>query len=134
MIWRELVINYRPNAQELAFALAEIFKIDKERIDITDALENAKSDSSVICVISGLSGYFCSMLSFYLDFTIDNEMLIVAQISAILNCEVLISNDNNVNPYSMLLVNQEGKLGEVKVDPDKLDEDEEYEIINYRRC
>lgn len=131
MIWRDIIINCRPENVEIVSALAKIFDIREDKIDVIDAIENSQSNQSVICVLFELFGHFCLMLSFYLDFKVDNEILLIAQICDELNCEALITNDNTENPYSMFLVDGEGKSCEVSIDPDKLDEYEEYKITNY---
>ncbi len=129
MIWRDMVINCRPEKVKIISALAKVFDIREDKIDVTDAIENAKFDRSIICVLFELSGHFRLMLSFYLDLKVDNDISLVAQICNELGCEALITNDNTEDPYSMFLVDGEGKSCEVNLDLDRLDEYEEYEII-----
>jgi hypothetical protein len=129
MIWRDLVLSCHPGVEKLVSTLAEVFNLEENAIHVTIALEDAKSDVSVICVRSELSGQFCLLLSFYVSFSIDDEIAILTAICEKLSCQILISNDDTLNPYSMLLINPEGILYEVKINPDKLEQQEEYEVV-----
>ena len=130
MIWRDLIINYEPCDRELISVFSHVFDVDETQIEIIDSLENASFDVAVICVLTMLPGLFCTMLSFYLDFTLDDEIFVISQICKQLKCNALISDDSTFNPYSMILVNSEGNLTKVEVNPNKLDEAEEYKVLN----
>lgn len=71
------------------------------------------------------------MRSIYLD---DSQLaqldpkLIIKQFCCILHCKCLISDDS-VNPFTMLLVQESKDIQPVALDPQRLDGNEEYIII-----
>jgi hypothetical protein len=129
MIWRDVIINRNINNSTLMEVLAKVFNLTKFDIDIADSLEGCHKNKSVICILTELSGSFCLMLTFYLTIDLEDENAVITELCRQLNCEVLISNDESNNPYSMILIDKNGVFQEVEVDSDKLDDYEEYELL-----
>ena len=54
--------------------------------------------------------------------------LIIRQFCCILHCKCLMS-DSSVNPFTMLLVQESKDIQTVSLNPDRLDENEEYILM-----
>lgn len=129
MIWRDVIISLSPPDTILANALAEVFDVEREQINIITSVEKIEPQYLVNCVISPLSGDFSLLLSFYLGFEISGDLEIFSKISSAFFCSALVSNDESLDPYSMLLIDQSIEPRIVNIDPVQLDECEQYVIV-----
>lgn len=128
MIWLDVVISLLPPKTGLIRTLAEVLDVAYEQVNIVDLVEDISAEYSVNCIISKVPGTFPWLLSFYLDFAVDDDLSTVSKLCAAFSCEALISNDENLDPYSMVLVNQSMEARIVNIDPERLEEDESYVI------
>jgi hypothetical protein len=131
MIWRDIAIDRKVTRVELLSALMNIFKSKKEDISMVNELEDSEQ-KPLICVLTEMTGDFCLMLSFYLNSIPVDEFSLITSFCKELNCKALISNDDSNNPYSMILADAEGTLDEVELDPEKLDDYEEYKVLKIK--
>ena len=129
MIWRDIILSQKLDKNRLVNALASVFPAQDKEICVADEIEHVEGNYKVICIFSELSGYYCSMLSFYLEFTLPDEIESIVKICQHLDCEALISDDENINPYAMILLSKDRVIRKVKIDPKKLDYYEKYEIL-----
>jgi hypothetical protein len=74
MIWRDIAINYSPDSKELSSVLSEIFLINEDETNIAADIEKVNPKMPLRCVSSSLSGKYSTLLCFYLDFVVDNEI------------------------------------------------------------
>ncbi|NEO83586.1 MAG: hypothetical protein F6J87_04900 [Spirulina sp. SIO3F2] len=128
MIWRDVILSLLPPKTGLSRTLAEVFDVAYEQVDVVDLVKDISVEYSVNCIVSKVSGTFPWLLSFYLDFEVNDDLSIVVRLCAAFSCEALISNDENLDPYPMVLVNQSMEARIVNIDLERLEEDEAYVV------
>jgi hypothetical protein len=126
MVWQDIFISKEPKKNEVANALASVFKIPIENILIVRSIDDIQVDDNVkiLCETYIVEADYKIKLSIYIrddSLVPKNDLETIARLCEELNCEVLIS-DYSVNPYTML------HIGRITVDIDKYDEAEEYEM------
>jgi hypothetical protein len=113
--------------------VSQVFFISPAGVLVVDDItESAVSED--ICIITEkmpVKGDFLLKLSIYLlDSKLErfNFKAIARKFCSILSCQCLISDDS-VNPYSMFLVKESKDIQLVYLEPEQLDENEEYIIL-----
>jgi hypothetical protein len=124
------------DAQEIQAAVSHLFGILPNVVlvvnDLEELLEETVPDRRVMCHVSHLpSGAFRTVLSFHEgEFSALPRLETVKRLCVILRCDCLISDDT-LNPYAMVLVDRQGESVLILLDPDRLDEQNEYVIRSY---
>ncbi|NES18239.1 MAG: hypothetical protein F6K41_04740 [Symploca sp. SIO3E6] len=131
MIW-EMLIDRHLTANEVVTTVSKLLLIPVADILVIDDITSVRVDlkTKVVCENTAIGGDFPMMLSIYLRDPNLGELDIKAstgQFSGMLRCKCLIS-DESVNPYSWLLIQGTTDCQIVYLDPDKLDENEEYVV------
>ncbi|NET57174.1 MAG: hypothetical protein F6K47_13730 [Symploca sp. SIO2E6] len=129
MIW-EMLIDRNLTADEIATTISDLLLIPLADILVVDDITSVNIDlkTKVVCENTAIGGDFSMMLSIYLRDPNLGKLDIKAstgQFSSMLRCKCLIS-DESANPYSWLLIQGTTDCQIVYLDPDKLDENEEY--------
>jgi hypothetical protein len=137
MIWEEILIAGKVAAADVIPSVASIFSVNIESVLVVGSIAAENIDNSKPIVIESITigGDFPTKLSFYIDeekILVDkvNKLDSVIALCRILNHKILIS-DNDVNPYSMNLVDIDGSVKKVFLDVDKLDDHGNYVISKF---
>jgi hypothetical protein len=133
MSWHDLLIDRNLSKDEVLAAMSQVFSVSPTDVLVVDDIAEAEVSEHIrlLCERMPVQGDFSMKLSIYVR---DSELeqldpkLIIRQFCCILHCQCLIS-DSSVNPYLMLLVQESGDIQPVSLNPDRLDENEEYIII-----
>lgn len=131
MIWREIFLNKNRNKEDIIKAFSNIFDVDINEINLIDNISGFRSNDALTCVVNILLGDFYLRLDCFTSFKIENEFNVISQLSTIINCGILISNDNDEdkdNPYSFILFESSGQIKRVEVEARLLDEHDELKI------
>jgi hypothetical protein len=131
MLWSEILINKQIAEDRITQILAAVFNIPESEIVFTADVITLDADATRQLVVeqTSLDGEFPSRLSLYLfeESLVDTEpMAIAQQLSRNLACQCLMSDDD-INPYSWLLVDA-GNVQKVMLDADALDDNDEFII------
>lgn len=129
LIWRDVVLSLVPPKATLVHTLAAIFAVEPSQVNLVAEVGAIASNYAVNCVLSQLPGEFPWLLSFYLGFEVEDDLAIVAQLCTAFACRALISNDENLDPCSMVLVEASRVIQVVSVDPGRLEKDEAYLLL-----
>jgi hypothetical protein len=137
MIWEEILIAGKVAAADVISSVASIFSVNIESVLVIGSIAAENIDNSKPIVIESITigGDFPTKLSFYIDeekILVDkmNKLDSVIALCRILNHKILISDDD-VNPYSMNLVDIDGSVKKVFLDVDKLDDHGNYAISKF---
>jgi hypothetical protein len=137
MIWEEILIAGKVAAADVISSVASIFSVNIESVLVVGSIAAENIDNSKPIVIESITigGDFPTKLSFYIDeekILVDkvNKLDSVIALCRILNHKILISDDD-VNPYSMNLVDIDGSVKKVFLDVDKLDDHGNYAISKF---
>lgn len=133
MIWNEFLVDRNLSKDELEATISQVFSVSPREILVVNDIAEAKVDKNIriICERLPLRGDFLMRLSIYLH---DSQLkqldpkLVIKQFCCILHCKCLISDDS-VNPFTMLLVQESKDIQPVALDPEKLEENQEYIMI-----
>ena len=132
MIWQDIVIERRVSESELSSALADAFNINTVNIVINKSVGDVvKSvDKAILCDIHNHDFGYCITVAIYLFIIFDRnaDTILLQKISNILQTSILIS-DESPSYYSMTKVDPLGKISQVNIDPDRLDNFDEYHVI-----
>lgn len=132
MIWNDFLIDRNLSNDEVVATISQVFSVSPADVLVVDDIAEADVSESIrlLCERMSVQGDFSIRLSIYLrDSKLELEPnSIIRQFCGMLHCKCLIS-DSSVNPYSMLLVQESEDIQPVALDPERLDENEEYIII-----
>jgi hypothetical protein len=137
MIWDEILICKEILDADIQSATAEIFSIDIQSIVVVSDISNENIDSNKPIIIENkkLGGDFPMRVAFYIKEK-DVSILDIDRLQSILflcrrlDCQILIS-DEDVNPYSMDLLDSSGSVTKVFLDVTKLDDEGEFTIKSF---
>jgi hypothetical protein len=135
MIWDEILISKEILDVNIQSAAAEIFSIDIQSVVVVSSISDEDIDSSKPIIIenSRLGGDFPTRIVFYIKEK-DVSIAGIDKLNSILflcrklDCQILIS-DEDVNPYSMILVDSSALAIKVFLDVNKLDNERQFVII-----
>lgn len=131
----EILINRHLNLTEIKAKICEIYSIDPSEVLIVDDI--AKADTPkifpVLCHVQELDGDFKQMISIYPDRSLSPLWTheVSGSFCEFFKCECLVSDDDEIDPYSMILIKGVNNYQKVYLSPDYLDEDK-YVIGGYR--
>jgi hypothetical protein len=134
MIWNEILISKEILDVDIRSAAAEIFSIDIQSIVVVGSISDGGIDNSKPIVIenSRLGGDFPTRIVFYIEEK-DVSIVDIDKLNSIvflcrkLDCQILIS-DEDVNPYSMILIDSSASVAKVFLDVNKLDDEGQFVI------
>lgn len=130
MIWLDMILNLSISDSELSKKIALLFSLQIENIKIIHSIEELGDDDAT-CLRSDLpEGDFNTMLTFYTSFAIEDSMVKVKNFSSFLGTTILVADDADPNPYSMILIAPGDKMSRVEVHPEKMDEENAYVITS----
>lgn len=132
MIWREIFLSKNADKSKLSEAFCNVLNINVDKINLIDNLVDFGSNYNLTCVIEKIPGDFCLKLDCYSSFEIKNEIDVISNLCKIVNCQALITNDEQSyqdNIYSFILFKQSGQTKIVEVDSELLEENNELKII-----
>jgi hypothetical protein len=133
MFSNDLLVDLDLTNYELVAAISQIFSVSPADILVVDDITEVEVSKHIrlVCERMLVQGDFSMRLCIYLHDSklkqLDSK-LTIKQFCGILHCQCLIS-DSSVNPYTRLLVRESGKIQPVALDPERLNENEEYIII-----
>lgn len=111
----------------IAQAVADAFSVDPSGVRISDRIEDIAIDP-VFCLKAPLPGAtFNFQLSIYVAEGVEASEDSPTAISRTLHRNLLTSNDESSDPYSMLLVQPDGRKQVVQVNPNELDQKGAYQ-------
>lgn len=133
MSWHDLLINRNLSNDEVVAAISQVFSVSPADVLVVDDIAEAEVRKHIrlLCERMPVQGDFSMKLSIYVrDSKLEQlePKSTVRQFCGVLYCKCLIS-DSSVNPFSMLLVQESEDIQPVALDPERLDENEEYIII-----
>jgi hypothetical protein len=134
MIWNEILVSKEILDADIQSAAAEMFLTDTQSIMVVRSIADDNIDSSkpIIIESSKLGGDFPTRLVFYVEgkaVSIENidKLDSIVFLCRRLDCQILVS-DEDVNPYSMNLVESNASITKVFLDVAKLDDDGQFVI------
>jgi hypothetical protein len=142
MIWEEILIDRNITSTEISSTVAEVFSVDIHSIVVVEDISDPSVDNSkplaqplvprIVIESTDIGGDFYRKLTFYISeqevsFNVIDKIDRIAHMCHKLDCKALIS-DEDVNPYSMNLVNTDGSIEKIFLDVDKLDDDGQFTI------
>jgi hypothetical protein len=134
-MWTDLFLDRVVDDDVLAQGLARLFGVSPTDVGIVDDIGEASAESVRSLPIrverAPEAGDFPLRVSVYLDYVLQprversaDEETAIARLCALWQCSCLFSDDD-VNPYSWLLMRSTGLLEAVTVDGDRLDDQDE---------
>ena len=133
MSWHDLLINRSFSNDEVVTAISQVFSVSPAYVLIVDDIAEAEVSEHirVLCECLPAQGDFSMKLFIYVCDSklaqLDPE-LGIKQFCCILHCKCLMS-DSSVNPFTLLLVQESGDIQPVSLNPEQLDENEEYILM-----
>ena len=133
MMWNDLLIDRDISKDEVVTAISQVFSVSPANVLVVDDIAEAEVSEHIrlLCERMPVQGGFSMKLSIYIrDSKLEqlDPKSTIRQFCGVLHCKCLIS-DSSVNPFSMLLVQESEDIQPVALDPERLDENEEYIII-----
>lgn len=133
MFWNDLLVDRNLSNYELVTAISQIFNVLSAEVLVVDDIAEAEvsEDVRLLCERTPVQGDFSMKVFIYLY---DSELKqldsvsTVKQLCTMLHCKCLMSDDS-INPYSMLLLQESENTQTAFLDPEKLDEYEEYIMV-----
>lgn len=109
------------------YAVARAFNIESSRVKLelsADSTSSIDDNIQALCYLYDKGGDYVQLLSIFIrDETLKcNDQKLAQAISAILNMACLISDDD-IDPFTMIMVLPDGTFKNVNLNPDDLDED-----------
>lgn len=126
MIWNDIILDIELTNKALSNRLANSFKLNIKQVIVSEAIENVDEFLTVTCIRNNIEGDFNTLLNLYLNFQPDDTVYCLKELSKNLHTDILTSNELTTDPYSMLLVKEDGKIKKVRLISDKLDNTDEY--------
>lgn len=137
MIWEEILVNGKLADTDVISSTANMFSVNIQSVLVVENISTENIDNSKPIVVENttIGGDFPTKLSFYIDeeklsISKMDKLDSVINLCRILNHKILIS-DNDINPYSMSLVDVDGSVKKVFLDVDKLDDHGEYIVSKF---
>ena len=129
MNWQDFVIERGVEPADLAAEVAKAFGVEAGDVYVVESIENAPAGAPVIVETTPVAGDFQCLLSFYVEEKLaDKDPLEVARrLCSALKTQVLLP-DSSPNPYGMILIDHGLMARLVTLDPDSLDNREEYRL------
>lgn len=132
MFSNDILVDLDLTNYEVVAAISQIFSVSPADILVVDDITEADVTKHIclVCEHMPVQGDFSMRLCIYVhDSKLEQlDSNTIKQFCSILHCQCLIL-DSSVNPYTLLLVRESGKIQPVAVDPERLNENEEYIII-----
>ncbi len=133
MIWNDLLVDRNLSKDEIEATISQVFSVSPTDVLVVDDIAETEVSEHirVLCECLPARGDFLMKLFIYVrDSKLAqlNPELIIKQFCCILHCKCLISDDS-VNPFTMLLVQESKDIQPVALAPEKLEENEEYIMI-----
>ena len=133
MIWEDVILDREVVDGELAETLSQLLQVDPQRVLVVDEVAEANpgKDTVLICEKGPVSGDFRLLLSLYVldeSFVPRDRASFFVSLSSNLECRCLVADNSDVDPYVMLLVEPGGSLRRVSLDPERLDQHDEYAL------
>ena len=136
MIWRDILIDRRPNDAELRQSLAQVFQIDPTKVglfgDYRELLQPMPDTIRLLCERLPVSGEFIMKLGVMPVHPVQeaftrgsNDLTLLSALCRILATRGLI-DDGSHNPYAFLLLGPDGSVSNAALDAQRLDMDDEY--------
>lgn len=131
----EILISRYLNLTEIKTKICEIYSIDPSEVLIVDDIAQAATPKifPVLCHVQKLDGDFKQMISIYPDRSLiprwSYELL--GSFCEFFQCEGLVSDDEDINPYAMILIKGVNNYHKVYLSLKDLDE-QRYVIGRYR--
>lgn len=129
----DFLIDRNLSEDELKATISQLFSVSPIDVLVINDIAEAKADKNIriICERLPVKGDFLTRVCIYLN---DSKLAkpisesTIKEFCTILHCNCLISDDS-VNPYSMLLVQESEDIQLISLDPERLNRDEEYIMI-----
>lgn len=129
MIWQDLLLEQKISWPLLRTALANALAARAELVSVVSSVENDTSNSPIVAEVGEAQGQFRMRLSLYLrDYPVPPMSEAMSKLASLLDTRILVSDDSP-NPYSMILIAAGCAPRKVALDVDRLDQHEEYCIV-----
>jgi hypothetical protein len=135
-MWTDLMLDHVLDDGMLADGFAQIFEQSPADVGVVDAILLASSIVPILVERRDLGGDFPLGVSVYLCPELQrrvsdpfDEQIAIARLCALWHCRCLFSDDD-LNPYSWLLMHPSGLLEAVTVDAERLDHKDEFVIAS----
>jgi len=131
MMWHDILIERVVADGELRTALAAAFGIDDTEVQIVSTLEDFTDKGMLTAHRRETKGDFRLAVGIHVEPSLQSAIVVevIRRFCGSLRTRVLIS-DASVNPYSMRLVTPVGDVTPVFLDPESLDDREEYRLMD----
>lgn len=133
MIWRDIFLDKNISNRTIINAFSLVFNIDAHQINLINNITEFKNNYLLTCIIYRNPGNFPLQLDCYVNFEIKNEFNTISHLCKILDCQILITNDEygyEYDPWSFILFKTSGQIKRVTVDSELLDQDNNLKILN----
>lgn len=137
MSWQDIFFDRAINIDEMSKTLSKVFEVAEQHILVTETYPLAENmlqspQPVIICWLSFIGGDFPCRADIYLEKLLlpKVEYQTEATICEMLNCRALVSDDE-LNPYSWILIYKKDRYQKVYVDYDKLDANQQFTIVRY---
>ncbi len=131
MFWQDLLLDRVVDSTTLGAAVARLMGLEPKQVLVTPSIADAAWPANVKVVVEATRrpGEFLYRLSIFLyDSALEaSPEDFVRGLCTEIQVRCLMSDDS-ANPYSMLLVDDSGELRQVWLDPERLDDHDEYVI------
>jgi hypothetical protein len=139
-MWTDLMLDRVVDDRVIVDGMAYVFGVRTGEVALIDDIEGLDDNPPIIITHTRLSGDFPLQLSIYLRYSEleqrvcdpEDEQTVIARLCAEWRCSALFSDDD-LNPYRWLLMSQTGRLAEVTVDADRLDDQDAFVITRVDR-
>ena len=139
MIYTDILVNSDIAELTMKNILAQVFHTSEEKVKIIYDIEEFPElgHYKVICQKQFIKGSFFLLLGLYLYENLEEhppeELKIIEKFAKLAKADCLMDSqidDGEVsNPYAFLLVKKDGTKKEIFVDPEKLDDLDEYHVV-----
>jgi hypothetical protein len=135
MLWQDILFNRRITKEELAQTISSVFSIERDSITIVDSpdeiAEEPKGD--ILCVHIMTKGEYPMHVDICLDDKLvpNDDFEVIRKMTSFLKCRCMVS-DEDVNPYTMHEVDQQGNIYSVELDPEGMDR-EDYTVLTRKK-